>query len=30
MQISQSVPEKKVFLPMKISFPEIAIEGKLT
>ena len=30
MQISQFVPEKQVFLSIKISYPEITIKGKLT
>ena len=30
MQISQSVSEEKVFLPLKISLTEIASKGKLT
>ena len=30
MQIFLFVPEKKVFLPRKISFSEIVIEGNLT
>ena len=30
MQISKFLPKKKIFLPIKINFPEIAIEDKLT